>query len=117
MIRLSLAHTPPSVNGMFQNCAGRGRVKTTRYRQWAAAVSWDIKAQHSGKMLSGPFEISMTVGRPSKACDLDNRAKAILDILQSCRVIRDDKLCERITMEWRKGRGADIEIRPFLEAK
>ncbi|MCY1251114.1 hypothetical protein D9M69_657130 [compost metagenome] len=35
--------------------------------------------------------------------DLDNRMKALLDVLQHYKVIKNDSLCERLTMTWDAG--------------
>lgn len=48
-----------------------------------------------------PFNIEIVVGRPSKRrMDIDNRAKAVMDVLQHCKVITDDCLAQRVTMMW-----------------
>ena len=36
---------PPSVNQLFANVAGKGRVRTGRYRAWAQVAGWQIKTQ------------------------------------------------------------------------
>lgn len=56
-------------------------------------------AQFRGfKTIIGPFEVKIIIQR--QRGDLDNRAKGILDWLQSRAVVVDDKYCERLVMEW-----------------
>ena len=42
--------------------------------------------------------------------DIDNRAKAVMDVLQHCKVITDDCLANRITMMWSEGEGCQVTI-------
>ena len=48
-----------------------------------------------------PFNIEIVVGRPSKRrMDIDNRAKAVMDVLQNLDIIMDDCLANRVMMMW-----------------
>jgi len=103
---------PPSVNNLFVNIPGRGRVKTQRYRTWRNAAGWDIRAAKPGKF-EGPVEISVVYQRPdSRRRDLDNLFKAIADALVEFEIIEDDSKIERITLEWGESRGATVTIIP-----
>ncbi len=44
------------------------------------------------------FAIEIFVYFQSNRSDLDNSAKIILDCLQNCKVIENDRLCHRLTM-------------------
>ena len=46
------------------------------------------------------FSLCVALKRPHNRMDLDNRLKPILDVLQHYQVIKNDNLCERITMTW-----------------
>lgn len=46
--------------------------------------------------ISNYFELSMDVFFLSKLPDLDNSLKIVLDCLQSCKVIKNDRLCVKI---------------------
>lgn len=61
-----------------------------------------------------PFNIEIIVGRPSKRrMDIDNRAKAVMDVLQHCNIITDDCNANRITMMWSNDiEGAKVTISP-----
>lgn len=104
---------PPSVNSLFRNVAGKGRVRTKRYREWASASGWACNGRGA---VSGPFTIAIILSRHKrrKNADLDNHGtKAILDLLVSHKVIDDDSLAERITVEWGDCQGWYAEVRSF----
>jgi Holliday junction resolvase RusA-like endonuclease len=44
------------------------------------------------------FAIEILVYFQSNRSDLDNSAKIILDCLQDCKIIENDRLCHRLTM-------------------
>lgn len=83
----SVIPTPPSVNAMRATVKGR-QVLTREWRKWKVeAASWIHDAPRMG---TGPFRI--TIELPVKLRgDIDNRAKAPLDLLQAQGVIDDDK--------------------------
>lgn len=87
---------PPSLNGMFRNVTGKGRVKTKHYRQWADAAGWDLKL--SGVWaVRGPVHVIIYVPEKMPG-DVDNRAKAVLDLLVTHRRIEDDKNVQTVTV-------------------
>lgn len=105
---------PPSVNNLFVNLPGRGRVKTQRYRTWRNAAGWDIRAAKPEKF-SGPIEVSVTYARPdNRRRDLDNFFKAVADALVEFEVIEDDSQIQKITLAWGEGRGATVQIMPVM---
>ena len=112
-IALSLP-MPPSVNNMFANRAGGGRIKAEKYRAWTTEAGWELLRQKPGQ-IEGRFAIDVSITRPARKgkCDLDNRLKPLLDLLKTHRVIVDDSLAERITLAW-----ADdgVGVRITLEA-
>lgn len=70
------------------------------YTEWIADVTLALETQHRPE-IDYPFNIEIIVGRPSKRrMDIDNRGKAVMDVLQHCNVIVDDCLANRITMMW-----------------
>lgn len=81
---------PPSVNMMFRNVAGVGRVRSGAYKDWAKEAGWMVKARRNG-CYDGVCSVTVEI-RPKnrRAFDLDNRMKAVLDILVTCGVIKDD---------------------------
>lgn len=93
---------PPSVNAMFRNVPGVGRVKTTDYKRWREVAGWQLKAQKPVK-LTGDVAVKIEVRRPRSTADLDNRAKAVGDLLKGV-VIEDDRQIVDLRMLW-----ADVE--------
>lgn len=94
---------PVSVNRIWRaNRAGKNKVsRSPEYKSWIRSA--DALALSTGqfrglKTIVGKFEARIVV----KRCpgDLDNRAKGVLDWLQSRSVVVDDKYCERLTLEW-----------------
>ncbi len=113
-INIQSEHFPPSVNVLFRNVPGKGRVRTKRYKDWAAASGWDCNGKGS---IAGAFTISIILSRKKrrKNADLDNHGtKAILDLLVTHKVIEDDCLAEKISIEWGDCEGWYAELRPWV---
>lgn len=91
---------PVSVNAMYRNVRGVGRVKSKRYKAWID----EANAMNMGKTMhqtTGPFDVEIVVGRPDKRKrDLDNLAKCILDLAVSGGLVEDDHLMNSLKMEW-----------------
>lgn len=51
---------------------------------------------YRGKMINSPFRLIVDVYYSDRVHDLDNALKGILDNLQYCRAIVDDRLCHEI---------------------
>lgn len=83
--------SPPSVNNLFANVPGKGRVRSERYRIWANAAGWAMKAYRPGgwETLSGQVSVEIINGNSRQ--DIDNCAKGVLDLLTEMQVIGDDK--------------------------
>jgi len=87
MIALPL---PPSTNNMFINARnGKGRVISPTYRSWRKTAakaltlsSWDMPAR--------PYAITIRVNVNHQS-DIDNRTKAVLDLLVEHKVIDGDQ--------------------------
>lgn len=102
--------TPPSANNLFRNVPGKGRVKTDRYKRWLEAAAWEVRLQHTGPALEGPTAVSITLKRPSKNSDLDNRAKGPIDALQAGGAIANDKQVTCLTMAWANHPGCRVTV-------
>ncbi|MDG2570618.1 hypothetical protein P7L87_23955 [Vibrio parahaemolyticus] len=87
---------PPSVNNLFRNVPGKGRVKTSDYRSWLQQAGWLIKAQRPGKV-EGEYKLLVLIG-PTKA-DIGNLEKALSDLLQAHGVIENERLSQGILLE------------------
>jgi Holliday junction resolvase RusA-like endonuclease len=90
---------PPSVNELFFNKPGKGRVKTRLYDDWLGHAAWVLKAQRPVK-IGGRVVIVLSVERSSAQADIDNRVKAIFDLLVSQKVIDDDSNVVGFCVAW-----------------
>jgi Holliday junction resolvase RusA-like endonuclease len=94
---------PPSVNGLYINVRGRGRVKSARYRAWLKHAGWELQAQKGRmKTILGPVKVAIYAVRPKgqRAPDIDNIQKALLDILVEHKIIEDDRHVVKVSSEW-----------------
>lgn len=109
MIVICSTHIPPSVNAMYRNVTGKGRVKTERYKIWQSAAGWDFNGK--GKV-KGKFHLRVVVSRKNTRSnsDIDNRIKPILDLLQKHNVIENDSLADSIHIQWGDCEGIYIEV-------
>ncbi len=99
---------PPSVNAIWRNVHGK-TLKSKRYRVWANAAGWELKSQ--GGKVPGKVQISIALERKdNRRRDLDNHAKAILDLLCEHQVIDDDSLVQKLTLEWSNVKGAVVQV-------
>lgn len=99
---------PPSVNALFANVPGRGRVRTKLYRAWSKTAldfAWLSKPQGGFPYFDGCFDVQITVPLKMRG-DVDNRLKPILDWLKAPgEIIADDVRAQRAII----ARGRDVE--------
>ena len=70
---------PPSVNNLFLNVQGRGRVRSEAYKAWAIEAGYRV---NRAARLKGPVSVSVALCAPDKRRrDADNSLKPILDLL------------------------------------
>jgi Holliday junction resolvase RusA-like endonuclease len=73
--------------------------KSIELKSYEVSFEWQIKKYRSeNETLEGPFEIWIEVYFQSNRSDLDNASKVILDCLQTCGVIKNDRLCQFLVM-------------------
>ena len=99
--KITFAAMPTSVNAMFKNVNGRGRVKTKEYHDWQEAALWEIVGQRI-KPIDGEVSISIgLVAQDKRSFDIDNRIKGALDTLVKAKIIQDDnsKIVRRVSVE------------------
>jgi crossover junction endodeoxyribonuclease RusA len=102
---------PPTVNNLFFNVPGKGRVKTAGYVEWLTKAGWELKA-HRPPQLDGAVRIDMRFEDAGRK-DLDGLPKAILDLLVTHQVIKDDsrKIVRKISLSWDSAvTGAVVEV-------
>ncbi|CAO4178991.1 RusA family crossover junction endodeoxyribonuclease [Methylorubrum populi] len=80
---------PPSTNSLFANVAGRGRIKTPRYRGWRqqAVLAIEIQRPRPGR-IAGPCDV--VIHLPPFCGDIDNRIKPCLDVAVAAGILADD---------------------------
>lgn len=78
---------PPSVNRVWRSVRGKV-IKSADYKNWLNMAGWQIQAQRPGK-IDGAYTLHVTFPECMRG-DLDNRVKAISDILQKQGVIEND---------------------------
>lgn len=103
---------PPSVNNLFANVKGKGRVKTRNYRIWRELAQWAIALDGVSarpiETMEGPVEVEIVLGRLRG--DVDNRQKAILDILKKTHVLLDDKQVAKLSVLRTNGDPKEITV-------
>lgn len=91
---------PPSVNSLFRNAPGKGRVKTSLYKSWIHEAGWMVQAQRPRK-ITGTYHIKIELKRWTQGrCDVANYEKALSDLLVRQGVVEDDSKAESVTMAW-----------------
>lgn len=102
---------PPTTNTLFFNRAGRGRIRTDRYRTWCTAAGWDLKAQKP-QAIEGNYSLEIILGRPDKRRrDVSNLIKAVEDLLVEHRIVEDDSKCADVRARWGDVKGCQVVLR------
>jgi crossover junction endodeoxyribonuclease RusA len=102
---------PPSTNNLFKN-VGKRRALTDAYKAWRDEAGWSLKMQRPGQ-LEGSVSVTIAVQRKPNRGDIDNRAKAVLDLLVEHGVIEDDRLVEELCLKWSdETTGATVTVLP-----
>lgn len=98
---------PPSVNAAFRNASktdrarnprAKGRFKSQAYLSWIAQASSTLAKSRPAAPI-GFYRLELQLGRRAGS-DLDNFVKCLGDTLKAFGWIVDDKLCERLEVEW-----------------
>lgn len=98
---------PPSVNrlwkiGKNRKSGKRQMYRSPEYERWLVAAGWEVQRQKPGlpvKTIHGLYSLSVRL-RLGVGSDLDNRIKAISDLLQAQGIIENDKLCRKLEVIW-----------------
>ena len=93
---------PPSVNALYANMPGKGRVKSKKYKIWYEAAGWKLREQRPTRFKK-LVHILITFGPkpgPQRKWDMSNHVKAVEDLLVSHGIIVDDcsKIIKRLTL-------------------
>src|SRR3546814_16893099 len=92
---------PPSVNNLFVNSRRTGgRFPSKNYKAWQEEAARALVRQAVAPLV-GPVNLTFTFGRPDKRRrDVFNYAKAPADFLVKHRILDDDRLVVRGTVQW-----------------
>lgn len=84
---------PTSTNCLFTG-TGKGKHKTADYTDWIAAAGGEIVAQRPKMPIkalpSGPYAVTVEISETDPG-DIDNRMKAVLDLLVRMQITPDDR--------------------------
>jgi Holliday junction resolvase RusA-like endonuclease len=107
---------PPSTNHLFVNLKKGGRMTNRLYTAWKMEAGLKLnrfRSQAFGKM---PVSVTLFVPRKPASRDIDNFAKAPLDLLVSHKIIDDDKYIERLLIERHDDANMIVSVIPFQPA-
>lgn len=104
---------PPSVNALYRNVPGRGRVKTTAYYDYTTLAVTAIKRQRVPHV-AGHVVMVIGVERARNTSDISNRIKALEDCIVKAGVIEDDRFVTATAITWLPAANglAWVHIRP-----
>lgn len=87
---------PPSVNALYANVRGRGRIKSAAYKKWQLGTGLLLVVQSRGQDdISGPYSVAIKLPAKMRG-DIDNRCKALLDLLTVTGITEDDRRCQKV---------------------
>ncbi len=114
---LHLSAPPPSLNNLFINVKGKGRIKSPDYRAWQTNALLQLRRQY-GWHVAGPIHVRLLFNRADTRSDLDNLVKPVLDTLMSAGRISDDRNVMKIEAEFATGHhGTRIEIKRAIRGE
>jgi len=90
---------PPSVNAIYRNVRGKGRVRTKLYDDFLSFATASIRRQEV-EPVKGNVVVLAGLERTSALSDLDNRLKAMLDVIVKAELIEDDRFVTAIAAAW-----------------
>lgn len=106
---------PPSTNSLWRAFKGRN-ILSRRARLWSESASIELLAQ-GAKPIKGQVQVEIEFSSPTKHLyDLDNRIKAVLDLLVHNSIIEADdcSVVKRIVARVGSGfTGAKVVIVPY----
>lgn len=107
---------PPSVNGMFVRAHHNnkhGKTLSPEYKAWRNSCALKVKRQYADQgspIIGQPYGVFIRVNVDHKS-DIDNRCKAILDLLTKSLPIPGDQWINRLIVERdRSIAGASVEV-------
>jgi Holliday junction resolvase RusA-like endonuclease len=107
---------PPSTNNLFINTS-RGRIRSSKYDEWAVEAGWELKRQRPPKV-AGPVYLmfDFQIGQDKRRRDITNLLKAPEDLLVKHGVIEadDNTIVREVRARWSECvKGVEITIIPL----
>ena len=104
----NLPTKPISLHACFKNVSKHGRAKTPAYKAWLTENAQHVRDKHPDVLgrkgyprCMGWVAVSIIIQKPDeRKSDLDNKCKAILDLLTSLGVIEDDSKIAELNVRW-----------------
>ena len=95
--------------------AGRkGRAKTKAYQDWITVAGYSINKQRPEPIHERCAVTIRVEKRGNRKEDIDNRIKAVLDVLVKNHIISDDRLVWRVSAEWADDiKDCEVEVTPY----
>lgn len=91
--------------------------RSAKYSAWRERAAEAISAVWRGSVILGPVSVEIRLyGDSRRRWDIDNRSKAVLDLLEGMAVIGDDTQVHRLVLHRghpRKGGGAWVIVQPM----
>lgn len=109
---------PVSTNRLWKWARGKKPYKSAEYRRWLSNADQQVlvsKILRGFQTICCPFEADILLSSDFRTGDPDNRIKAVLDFLQSRSVILDDKLAQKVTVEWVLPNHAPVGCRAIIK--
>lgn len=109
---------PVSVNAMYANVAGRGRVTSARYLTWKRAALNSLRGQrlpHAPLSCAVKITLELDASHRKGRIDASNFIKGVEDFLciKTAAVIVDDSQVDEVTVRWAHGiSGARVTVTP-----
>ena len=111
---------PPPLSACFTNARGPGRVKTARYTAWIMEAVSSARSQlglvEPYDTIAAPVVADYQFGKPdNRKQDVENRAKAVSDLLVRAGILVDDSQIIDLRLRWAAVEGVVVTIRPARE--
>ena len=102
MMRVHFSKRPPSLNGLWTNVPGRGRVLNGRYLKWRGSVHITPKdVADTSFPIRHRVKVEYFLERPDvKIVDVANYEKALSDGLVRTNILWDDHLIWDVRTAW-----------------
>lgn len=90
---------PPSVNGYWRSYRGR-QILSQKARAYRKSAMRHVLACKANKHLTGRLAVDIELYPPNRMkIDIDNRIKALLDVMEHAGVYQDDSQIDKLTVE------------------